>query len=145
MVNSEQLRISDVAERAHVSVDTVRYYERKRLLSDVIRDGSGHRRFPPSVVDRILVIRHATALGFTLDELAGIFARRASGKAPCGHVLESAKRKLSELDQRIAALQSLRITLAAVISQWEEKYQQTPPGGLAYLLESLLGREEATP
>src|SRR5690349_311366 len=70
MMNSECLRISDVAERSHVSVDTVRYYERKRLLSDVIRDGNGHRRFPPAVVDRILVIRHAAALGFTLDELA---------------------------------------------------------------------------
>ena len=141
MMNSESLRISDVAERARVSVDTVRYYERKRLLSDVIRDANGHRRFPPAVVGRILVIRHATALGFTLDELARIFERRASGKTPCGQVLDSAKRKLVELDDRIAALQSLRRTLAEVIALWEEKYQQTPPGGLAYLLESLVRRE----
>ena len=144
-MNEEFLRISDVAERSHVSVDTVRYYERKRLLSDVIRDGNGHRRFPSSVVDRILVIRHATALGFTLDELARIFERRASGKVPCGHVLDSAKRKLDELDDRIAALQSLRLRLAEVIQAWEEKYQRAAPGGLAYLLESLIRKEDATP
>lgn len=141
MMNSECMRISDVAERSHVSVDTVRYYERKRLLSGVIRDGNGHRRFPPAVVDRILVIRHAAALGFTFDELARIFERRASGKAPCAQVLDSARRKLVELDDRIAALQSLRRTLAEVIAVWEEKYQQTPPGGLAHLLESLVRRE----
>lgn len=143
MVNTESLRISEIAERSNVSVDTVRYYERKGLLRDVVRDAAGHRRFPPSVAGRILVIRRATALGFTLDELARIFQRRGSGQAPCGHVLQSAKQKLVALDERIAELQSLRATLAETIVAWEHRYREVPNGTLAHLLESLVGKEES--
>ena len=141
MMNRDFLRISDVAERARVSVDTVRYYERKGLLREVTREG-GQRRFPPDVIRQIQIIRQASAIGFTLDELARIFERRASGRAPCGHVLDSAKRKLAELDQRIVELRSLRTTLAGIIESWEEKYGQTPPGSMAFLLETLIGKEE---
>ena len=143
MMNGDLLRISDVAERARVSVDTVRYYERKGLLRNVVREG-GQRRFSADVIRQIEIIRHASAIGFTLDELVRIFERRASGKAPCGHVLDSAKRKLAELDQRIVEMQSLRATLARVIESWEEKYGQTPPGTMAYLLETLAGQEGQT-
>jgi MerR family transcriptional regulator, Zn(II)-responsive regulator of zntA len=143
MMNAELLRISDVATRASVSIDTVRYYERKGLLRDVMRDPNGQRRFRSDTVDRINVIRCAAAIGFTLDELVRIFARRASGHAPCGHVLESAKRKLIDLDQRIAELQALRSTLESVIGSWERKFDETPAGSLAYLLESLVRKEES--
>jgi len=139
-MNADLLRIGDVAERAGVSVDTVRYYERKGLLRDVFRVG-GQRRFSEDVVQQIHVIRCAAAIGFTLDELARIFARRASGQAPCGHVLQLAKAKLSELDERITELHALRARLARVIESWEEKYQRTPSGTLAHLLESLIGKE----
>lgn len=141
MMNRDFLRISDVAERARVSVDTVRYYERKGLLRNVSRE-SGQRRFSPDVIRQIQIIRHASAIGFTLDELVRIFERRASGKAPCGHVLDSAKGKLEELDQRIVELRALRATLSGVIESWEEKYGQTPPGTMAYLLETLVSTEE---
>jgi len=143
MVNTESLRISEIAQRASVSVDTVRYYERKGLLRDVIRNQAGHRRFPSSAADRILVIRRATALGFTLDELARVFQRRAAGQVPCGHVLQSAKQKLAALEQHIAELQSLRETLVDVIAKWEQQYQQTPHGSLALLLESLIRKEQS--
>ena len=139
-MDSNLLRIGDIAERAGVSVDTVRYYERKGLLRDVTREGS-QRRFSEDVVQQIHVIRCAAAIGFTLDELARIFARRASGNAPCGHVLELAKGKLGELDARISELHALRARLAQVIESWEQKYQQTPSGTLAHLLESLIGKE----
>ena len=143
MMNMESLRISEIAERSQVSIDTVRYYERKGLLRDVVRDEAGHRRFPPGAADRILVIRRATALGFTLDELARIFQRRASGAVPCGHVLQSARQKLVALDERIREMQSLRATLAGVIATWEQQFQQTPAGTLAHLLESLIRKEES--
>lgn len=136
------LRIGEIASRAGVTVDTVRFYERKGLMDTVARDASGARRFPATAVDRIRVIRRATAIGFTLDELVRIFKRRASGQTPCGHVLESAKQKLTELDERIAELQSLRTTLADVIATWEVRIDQAPRGGLAYLLESLNGEQK---
>ena len=87
-----RLRIGQVAAQANVSVDTVRYYERRGLVQNVERDESGYRRYGPEAVDRIRTIQRAAAIGFSLDELETIFRLRASGKPPCGSVLEMARR-----------------------------------------------------
>ena len=137
MMSSELLHIGDVASQAGVSVDTVRHYERKGVLRDVSRDRSGYRRYPQDTVGRILVIRKAITLGFSLDELADIFRERAAGKPPCGRVRDLAGRKLVELDERIAALTSLRSVLAETIAGWDDRLRNTSDGGFARLLETI--------
>lgn len=141
-MSSEFLRISEVAERAAVSVDTVRYYERRGLLHGLAFADHGQRRFPPETIGRIRVIRHAAAVGFTLDELIAIFRRRAAGTPPCAHALDVAQGKLAQIDARIAELQTLRRTLAGVIAAWERRMERTAPDGLAHLLESLALTQE---
>jgi DNA-binding transcriptional MerR regulator len=136
MMNSELL-IGEVARRVGVSADTVRHYERKGLLQNVRRDGSGYRRYPEDAVDRIRVVRRALAIGFTLDELARIFRQRASGKAPCKQVYELAARKAAELDAQIAAMTAVRAALAETLASWEQRLHTTPAGGFAGLLDSL--------
>ncbi len=136
-VSSDLLFIGSIASQIGVSVDTVRHYERKGLLPDVTRDASGYRRYPAGTIDRIRVVRAALAVGFTLDELARIFRQRASGKPPCGHVLDLAIRKLAELDARIAAMNAVRAVLAETTTSWKERIETTPDGGFAHLLESL--------
>jgi DNA-binding transcriptional MerR regulator len=138
MMNPGQLRVGDVASKAGVSVDTVRHYERKGVLQNVSRDASGYRRYPESAVDRVLVIRRALTLGFSLDELASIFRERAAGSAPCGRVRDLAGRKLEELDQRIAALLALREALSETISGWDERLRGRNDGELAHLLDKLI-------
>jgi DNA-binding transcriptional MerR regulator len=138
MMNPELLRVSDVASRAGVSVDTVRHYERKGVLRNVSRDQSGYRRYAEDAVRRVLVIRRAITLGFSLDELADIFRERAAGKPPCGRVRDLAGRKLVELDQRIAALTSLRTVLAETIEGWDDRLRNTKDGGFAHLLETII-------
>jgi DNA-binding transcriptional MerR regulator len=137
MMNSDLLRIGDVAGRTGVSVDTVRHYERKGLLQNVQRDGSGYRRYPAEAIDRIRVVRRALGIGFTLDELSRIFRRRAAGKPPCREVYELATRKVAELDERIAAMTAVRAALSATLLSWEQRLQTTPAGGFAGLLDSL--------
>ena len=137
MMSSELLRVGDVASRAGVSVDTVRHYERRGVLPNVSRDGSGYRRYADDAVRRVLVIRRAIRLGFSLDELADIFRERAAGKPPCGRVRDLARRKLAELDERIAALTSLRAVLAETITGWDDRLRNTGDGGFARLLETL--------
>jgi len=138
MMNSELLRVGDVASQAGVSVDTVRHYERKGVLENVSRDESGYRRYAADAVTRVLVIRRAIGLGFSLDELADIFRERAAGKPPCGGVRDLAGRKLVELDERIAALTSLRGVLAGVIDGWDDRLRNTKDGGFARLLETIV-------
>lgn len=138
MMNSGLLRVGDVASRAGVSVDTVRHYERKGVLQNVSRDESGYRRYSGDAVRRILLIRKAISLGFSLDELAAIFRERAAGKPPCGRVRELAGRKLVELDERIAALTALRAALAETIDGWDDRLRNTGRGGFAHLLETII-------
>jgi DNA-binding transcriptional MerR regulator len=137
-MSSGPLRVGDVASQAGVSVDTVRHYERKGVLRDVSRDGSGYRRYPADAVQRVLVIRKAIALGFSLDELADIFRERAAGKPPCGRVRDLARRKLEELDERIAALISLRTLLAETVTSWDDRLRNTKDGDFARLLETIV-------
>ena len=137
-MNSDLLLIGEVASQTGVSVDTVRHYERKGLLQGVSRDGSGYRRYPADTVQHIHVIRRALAIGFSLDELARIFRQRAAGRPPCGQVRDLALRKLAELDERIAAMTTLRAALAGTIAGWEQRLEATPDGGFAHLLETLV-------
>ena len=136
-MSSELLRVGDVASQAGVSVDTVRHYERKGVLQNVSRDDSGYRRYSEDAVQRILMIRKAISLGFSLDELATIFRERASGRPPCARVRDLAGRKLVELDERIAALTALRAALAQTITGWDDRLQNTEPGTFARLLETI--------
>lgn len=138
MMSSELLRVGDVASRAGVSVDTVRHYERKGVLRNVSRDRSGYRRYPEDAVRRVLIIRRAIHLGFSLDELADIFRERAAGKPPCIRVRDLAGRKLVELDERIAALAALRGVLAETIAGWDDRLNSTREGGYAHLLETII-------
>ena len=138
MMNSGLLRVGDVASRAGVSVDTVRHYERKGVLQNVSRDESGYRRYSDDAVRRVLMIRKAISLGFSLDELADIFRERAAGKPPCGRVRDLAGRKLVELDERIAALTALRAALAETIEGWDDRLRNTQSDGFAHLLETII-------
>ena len=64
--------IGQLASAASVSVETVRYYQRRGLLSEPSKPLGGHRHYPTSATRRLLFIRRAQALGFTLDEVAGL-------------------------------------------------------------------------
>ena len=62
----DNLSIGDVARAAEVSVDTIRFYERRGLLHRAARNRSGYRRFPPATVDRVRLIRSLAALSCAL-------------------------------------------------------------------------------
>ena len=63
------MKIGQVAEEAGVSVDTVRFYERRGVLPAAERRPSGYREFTPAAVERIRTAKALQELGFTLDEV----------------------------------------------------------------------------
>src|SRR5258708_20658171 len=83
---------SELARLAGVSTDTLRYYERLRLLPAAPRSASGYRLFSAQALNRIRLIRGALAIGFSVRELATIFAERDRGGPPCHRVGELARR-----------------------------------------------------
>jgi len=131
------LKIGEVASRAEVSRDTVRYYEKLGLLPRAARTSSGYRQYPESAVERIRLVRSASRFGFPLKELAVFFRARAQGQAPCRSVHAAGKRLLSALDQQISELTVTRDAMRITLQEWDDRLSQTPAGEPARLLEML--------
>jgi len=127
----------ECARQAGVSTDTLRYYERQRLLPAPPRTPSGYRRYPAEALKRIRVMRCALAMGFSVSELARILRARDRGLAPCEQVRQLAGEKLRALELRIRELQHLRKELRRTIAAWDARLAGTPSGGRAALLETL--------
>ncbi|MBM2617878.1 MerR family transcriptional regulator [Actinoplanes sp. LDG1-06] len=108
------LRTGEVAERAGVNIQTLRYYERRGLLSEPGRSLGGHRIYPPDTVALLQVIKAAQRLGFSLDEVAELLdaGRR---RHPTADLRQRAIDKISEIDRKIADLTAIRSTLTEVV------------------------------
>ena len=108
------MRIGTLAKRAGVRIDTVRYYERSRLLKPRGRLASGYRQYTELELARLRFIRRAQALGFSLHETGDLLA--LSAKRDVGRVRRSAQAKLADVQARIAALEKVRDGLSSLIA-----------------------------
>src|SRR6476620_9752932 len=73
----------EVVRSTGVSASTLRHYERLGLLLNVRRNQSGYRRYPQTVVNRVLLIQRALAIGFSLADVRRVLSVRDKGGAPC--------------------------------------------------------------
>lgn len=131
------LRSGQLASLAGVSPDTVRYYERIGVLPQSPRTASGYRMYPRDAVNRVLLVRRALQLGFTLKELTGILRVRDGGGAPCHRVLSLTEAKLRSLEHQIQELRRTQRYMRQLVRQWRLQLSHTPPGTKAMLLHSL--------
>lgn len=131
------LRCGELARTAGVSPDTIRYYERARLVPKAERSSSGYRLFPPGSIARVKSIRSALSIGFSVRELRDIYAERDRGGAPCRRVRKLVGEKLAALEIHIRDLRSLRRQIADMISDWDSLLSRTPVNSQAHLLERL--------
>ena len=127
----------ELAKATGVSTDTLRHYERKGVLPRPRRSANGYRQYPTGALRRVLLVRRALAVGFTLNELARVLAVRDRGAAPCKEMRALAGAKLAEVEERLALLIELRDELRATVKEWDGRLAGTPDGGRAGLLESL--------
>jgi DNA-binding transcriptional MerR regulator len=110
------LKIGQVAERAGVSVDTVRYYEQRGLVTPAHRAGSGYRYYRPDTADRILFTRRLQALGMTLDEVAQALQAHDTHGGTCASQrwrLEAVRERIAtQLGELTSVLHDVDATLA---------------------------------
>jgi DNA-binding transcriptional MerR regulator len=137
--SSTALHSGALAKAAGVSPDTIRHYERIGVLPRASRTGSGYRVYTASAVERVLVVRRALRIGFTLAELAEVLKARDAGGAPCHRVYKLAQEKLKGITADIEALKQTQRYLREVLGDWEHRMQQTAPGQKSNLLHSLTG------
>jgi DNA-binding transcriptional MerR regulator len=113
------IQIGDLAKRAGVTVDTVRFYERRKLVPRAPRSSGGFRLFAPEVVERIRFIKQAQELGFSLEEIKGLLA--TGGADECRRVRDLLRTKIDDLDTRMKAMKEFRRTLTLHLSECERE------------------------
>lgn len=110
------MKIGELAERAGVSIDTVRFYERRGVLPAPERTASGYRIYTPATVERLRFARRLQELGFTLDEIIDALAAHDAGTATCGSERWRLDAVLERIDARIGELRQLRKEVRQVLT-----------------------------
>jgi DNA-binding transcriptional MerR regulator len=96
---------------------TVRYYERLGLLPIPTRTAAGYRQYREDAVERLRFIKSAQRVGLRLREIGELLAICDQGLCPCGHSEALLRRRMAEIDARVAELQAVRSELARVVER----------------------------
>lgn len=107
----ETLSIGQVAKRAGVGVETVRFYEREGLLEEPPRRASGYRQYSEEVVSRLRFIKRAQQLGFSLKEISELLLLRVDDQTSCTEVKQRTEAKIAEVERKLVELQRMRQAL----------------------------------
>lgn len=122
--------IGQLAKAAGVNVETIRYYERRGLITQPPKPAQGYRTYPKATLARILFIMRAQELGFTLEEIANLLVL---GESHCSEVQELAEGKLVSVRAKINDLHRLERVLAELVTQC----RSTPENAACPIVESL--------
>jgi DNA-binding transcriptional MerR regulator len=104
------MTIGKLAAAGGVSVETVRFYQRRGLLAEPERRGSGYREYSDADQSRLEFIRRARQLGFTLGEIADLL-----GPVQADDIARAAQAKLAAVSEQIAELARLRCRLRQLV------------------------------
>jgi MerR family mercuric resistance operon transcriptional regulator len=118
------MTVGQLAEAAGVGVETIRYYQRRGLLATPAKPLAGRRNYGDETLQRIMFIRRAQQLGFTLQEIASLLA--IGDGRDCAKGRSMAQGKVEELSERIAELERMRRTLRAAVKQCDANPRGAP-------------------
>ncbi len=129
----EKLTISQLAKKANVNLETIRYYERRGLIPEPPRNKSGHREYSLEEVKRTEFIKRSQALGFSLEEISELLFLRVEPGTTCGDVKVRVEAKILDVEKRISDLQRIREALMSM----SKKCIEEGPVGQCPILEEL--------
>ena len=107
----DQLTIGELAKRARVNLETIRYYERKGLLPEPPRSTSGYRAFPPDSVRRVRFIKQAQELGFSLKEIKELLALQIDPQSTSADVRKRTETKIADIEEKMKILRAMKKSL----------------------------------
>jgi MerR family mercuric resistance operon transcriptional regulator len=110
------MRTGEVAARAGVNIQTLRYYERRGLLGRAPRTAAGYRRYPGDAVRVVRFIKRAQELGFSLDEVGELLRLRCVSGARRRSARGLAVAKIGDIETKIRQLEAMRTALAHLVS-----------------------------
>lgn len=116
---ASELTIGRVAKLAGVNVETIRYYQRRRLLAEPDKPHMGYRRYSADIVKQVRFIKRAQALGFTLQEIIELL--RLEEARACAETRALAAHKMRVIDRKLTGLAAMRKALAGLVQQCDRK------------------------
>lgn len=114
-IPSQSLTIGALAAEAGVNVETIRFYQRRKLLPEPERPYGGIRRYGPAEVSRLRFIKAAQRIGFTLDEIAQLL--QLEDGTHCSQARTIAEHKLTDVRHRLEDLQRIETALAQLVKR----------------------------
>ena len=109
------LTIGKVAERAQVSADSIRFYEREGLIRPARKSESGYRLYTEEAIRRIAFIKQAQECGFSLAEIRELLELRSTDTACCDDIYRVSVQKKLQLEHKIKALTAMSQALTRLI------------------------------
>lgn len=113
----EELTVGQLAKKAEINLETIRYYEKINLMPNPKRKESRYRIYDLNDLKRILFIKRAKELGFTLKEIKELLEMKIESKSTCGDVKHLAENKILDVEQKIKDLQKIKKVLNKLVSQ----------------------------
>ncbi len=110
------MKIGAVAKLSGTGIETIRYYERQGLLLEPERRPSGYRQFDESTVKRLVYIRQAKELGFTLAEIRELL-ELSFAHSDCSHIHLRAESKIGNIENKIRSLQQMKHSLQKIVQR----------------------------
>jgi MerR family copper efflux transcriptional regulator len=148
------MKIGELAKRAGVSTETIRYYEKEGLLPPPERLASGYRVYRPAALERLRVIRVCQQIGFTLDDIADLLephraiaqaARLGADDAPARQAIRTAaERRLAIIEDRLALFGHMRTELVHLIEGLAGRAPQVCPAARKSPLDLEVGSKVQT-
>jgi Hg(II)-responsive transcriptional regulator len=117
MKNVQHFTTGQVARKANVNIETIRYYERRGLIPEPPRRESGYRQYSQDAVDQVRFIKRAQELGFSLQEIRELLTLKLDPSTPAIEVREKAEAKVQDIEGKIDTLQKMRHALLHLIGQ----------------------------
>jgi MerR family mercuric resistance operon transcriptional regulator len=117
VLRADGLPIGELSRVSGVHIETIRYYEKIKMLPAPRRTAGGHRVYGPHEARILAFIRRGRELGFTLDEIRALLDLGGPGKASCGEVRAIAKRHLEDIRAKITDLTKLERLLGSTVAR----------------------------
>lgn len=121
-MSKSALQIGELAKLSGVSIDTVRYYEKRKLIHSISRTYGGFRLFDSHTIEQIKFIKQAQEFGFSLDEIKDLLV--SGGAEECQRMRDLLGQKLSEVDEQIRKMKAFRKLLSNHLSACETELSQ---------------------
>jgi len=132
-------KIGEIAKLTGVSIDTIRHYTRKGLLTPERDSGNGYQHYSQTDAQRVRFILQAKWLGYTLNEIDEILDEARHGRSPCPRVREIIEARIIENRQKVKELIDLQARMEAALQHWQSLPDGVPDRHLVcHLIEGVM-------